>query len=65
MAGKGTGLFALTATLVAAEFNTATLIGGASVAYLFGTVGMWYTSLIFIAVFLAYAFTVAKKNIGN
>lgn len=61
LAGKGTGLFALTATLVAAEFNTATLIGGASVAYLFGTVGMWYTSLIFIAVFLAYAFTVAKK----
>lgn len=61
LAGKGTGLFALTATLVAAEFNTATLIGGASVAYLFGTVGMWYTSLIFIPVFLVYAFTVAKK----
>ncbi|GIN22290.1 sodium:solute symporter family protein [Siminovitchia fordii] len=61
LAGKKTGLFALTATLVAAEFNTATLIGGASVAYAFGTVGVWYTSLIFIVVFLVYAFTVAKK----
>lgn len=61
LAGRNTGLFALTGTLVAAEFNTATLIGGASVAYLFGTVGMWYTSIIFIVVFLTYALTVAKK----
>jgi len=61
LAGRNTGLFALTATLVAAEFNTATLIGGASVAFLFGTVGLWYTSLIFIVVFLVYAFTVSKK----
>ncbi|WP_194841598.1 sodium:solute symporter family protein [Sporosarcina obsidiansis] len=61
LAGRNTGLFALTGTLVAAEFNTATLIGGASVAYLFGTVGMWYTSIIFIVVFLVYALTVAKK----
>lgn len=61
LAGKNTGLFALTATLVAAEFNTATLIGGASVAYLFGTVGIWYTSLIFIIVFSVYALTVSKK----
>jgi len=61
LAGRNTGLFAMTGTLVAAEFNTATLIGGASVAYLFGTVGMWYTSMIFIVVFLVYAFTVAKK----
>ncbi|MCM3571211.1 sodium:solute symporter [Neobacillus mesonae] len=61
LAGRNTGLFALTGTLVAAEFNTATLIGGASVAYLFGTVGMWYTSLIFIVVFLVYALTVSKK----
>lgn len=61
LAGKNTGLFALTATLVAAEFNTATLIGGASVAYLFGTVGVWYTSLIFIPVFLVYALTVSKR----
>lgn len=61
LAGKKTGLFALTATLVAAEFNTATLIGGASVAYSFGTVGIWYTSLIFIPVFLTYALTVSKR----
>lgn len=61
LAGRNTGLFALTGTLVAAEFNTATLIGGASVAFLFGTVGLWYTSLIFIVVFLVYAFTVSKK----
>lgn len=61
IAGRNTGLFALTGTLVAAEFNTATLIGGASVAFLFGTVGIWYTSLIFIVVFLVYAFTVSKK----
>jgi len=61
LAGRNTGLFALTGTLVAAEFNTATLIGGASVAYLYGTVGMWYTSVIFIAVFLVYALTVSKK----
>ena len=61
LAGRNTGLFAMTGTLVAAEFNTATLIGGASVAFLFGTVGLWYTSLIFIVVFLVYAFTVSKK----
>lgn len=58
--GRRTGLPALVATLGAAEFNTATLIGGASVAYLYGTVGIWYTSLIFIFVFGIYAFTVAK-----
>lgn len=61
LAGRNTGLFALTGTLVAAEFNTATLIGGASVAFLYGTVGLWYTSLIFIVVFLVYAFTVSQK----
>lgn len=61
LAGRKTGLFVLTGTLVAAEFNTGTLIGAASVAYLFGLVGVWYTSLIFIPVFLIYALTVAKK----
>lgn len=61
LAGRNTGLFALVCTLGAAEFNTATLIGGASVAYLYGTVGIWYTSLIFIPVFGIYALTVAKR----
>lgn len=60
VAGRRTGLFALTGTLTASELNTATLIGGASVAYNFGTVGVWYTSLIFIMVFSVYAFTVSK-----
>jgi solute:Na+ symporter, SSS family len=61
LAGRNTGLFALTGTLVAAEFNTATLIGGASVAYLYGYVGVWYTAFLFVPTFLVYAFTVAKK----
>lgn len=60
LAGRRLGLPRLVATLGAAEFNTATLIGGASVAYLYGFVGLWYTSLIFIFVFGIYAFTVAK-----
>lgn len=61
LAGRKTGLFPLVCTLGAAEFNTATLIGGASVAYLYGTVGIWYTSIIFIPVFGIYALTVAKR----
>lgn len=60
LAGRKTGFAALVATLGAAEFNTATLIGGASVAYLYGTVGLWYTSFIFVFVFSIYALTVAK-----
>ena len=60
LAGRRLGLPRLIGTLGAAEFNTATLIGGASVAYLYGVVGLWYTSLIFIVVFSVYAFTVAK-----
>lgn len=60
LAGRRLGLSRLVATLGAAEFNTATLIGGASVAYLYGFVGLWYTSLIFIFVFGIYALTVAK-----
>ncbi|WP_070197028.1 sodium:solute symporter family protein [Streptomyces oceani] len=60
LAGRKTGFAALVATLGAAEFNTATLIGGASVAYLYGTVGLWYTSFIFVFVFSIYAWTVAK-----
>lgn len=60
LAGRKTGFAALVATLGAAEFNTATLIGGASVAYLYGTVGLWYTSFIFVFVFGIYALTVAK-----
>ncbi|QQK76658.1 sodium:solute symporter family protein [Salicibibacter cibarius] len=61
LAGRNTGLFRLVATLSAAEFNTATLIGGAGVAYAYGLVGLWYTALIFIPVFLIYALAVAKK----
>lgn len=38
LAGRRTGLLPLVGTLGAAEFNTATLIGGASVAYQYGTV---------------------------
>ncbi|MGW6460856.1 sodium:solute symporter family protein [Streptomyces sp. NPDC055078] len=60
LAGRNTGFAALVATLGAAEFNTATLIGGASVAYMYGTVGLWYTSFIFVFVFSIYALTVAK-----
>lgn len=60
LAGRRLGLARLVATLGAAEFNTATLIGGASVAYLYGFVGLWYTSLIFIFVFGIYALSVAK-----
>lgn len=60
LAGRRVGLSRLVGTLGAAEFNTATLIGGASVAYMFGFVGIWYTSLIFIFVFGIYALTVAK-----
>lgn len=58
--GRRTGLPALIGTLGASEFNTATLIGGASVAYMYGTVGIYYTSLIFIFVFGIYALTVAR-----
>lgn len=60
LAGRRTGLFPLVGTLGAAEFNTATLIGGASVAYQYGTVGIYYTSFIFVFVFGTYALTVAK-----
>ncbi|WP_158559920.1 sodium:solute symporter [Prauserella sp. PE36] len=60
LAGRNTGFSTLVATLGAAEFNTATLIGGASVAYLYGSVGIWYTSLIFVFVFGIYALTVAR-----
>lgn len=60
LAGRKTGLFPMVCTLGAAEFNTATLIGGASVAYLYGTVGIYYTSIIFVFVFSAYAVTVAR-----
>lgn len=60
LAGRRTGLLPLVGTLGAAEFNTATLIGGASVAYQYGTVGIYYTSFIFVFVFGIYALTVAK-----
>jgi SSS family solute:Na+ symporter len=60
LAGRRVGLTRLVASLGAAEFNTATLIGAASVSYLYGTVGIWYTSIVFIVVFGVYTLTVAK-----
>jgi len=60
LAGRRTKLFPLVASLTSSELNTATLIGGASVAYSFGTVGMWYTSIVFFMIFGVYAFTVAR-----
>lgn len=60
LAGRRLGFSRLVATLGAAEFNTATLIGGTSVAYLYGVVGLYYTSLQQAVVFGTYAFTVAR-----
>lgn len=60
LAGRRVGLARLVGSLGAAEFNTATLIGAASVSYLYGTVGIWYTSIVFIIVFGVYTITVAK-----
>lgn len=48
-------------TLVAAEFNTATMLGGASIGYSYGTVGIWYTVFFYIPAFILYTFTVAKR----
>lgn len=60
LAGRATGLFALTATLVMTEFNTTTLIAFSSLGY---SVGWWATILAvnFLIGLLFYAFTVSKK----
>lgn len=60
LADRGTGLFALTATLVMTEFNTTTLIAFSSVGYF---AGWWGLSMpfIFLAGLIFYAFTVARK----
>lgn len=60
LAGRRLGFSRLVSTLGAAEFNTATLIGGTSVAYLYGVVGLYYTSLQQAVVFGTYALTVAR-----
>jgi solute:Na+ symporter, SSS family len=60
VANRDTGLFALTATLVMTELNTATLISFAALGY---AAGLWALILptIFLIALLFYAFTVAKK----
>lgn len=54
------GIFALTATLVMTEFNTATLISFSSLGYLSGLKAL-ALPLIFLFGLLFYALTVAKK----
>ena len=60
VADRKTSLFALTATLVMTEFNTATLIAFSSMGYL---AGQWalFLPLVFLVGLLFYAITVAKK----
>lgn len=59
-AGRKTKWFALTATLVMTEFNSATLISFSSIGY---GAGLWalFLPLIFLIGLLFYACTVAKK----
>lgn len=60
LANRGTGLFALTATLVMTEFNTSTLVAFSSLGYL---AGWWALALpfVFLVGLLFYSATVAKK----
>lgn len=60
LADRRTGLFALIATLVMTELNTATLISFAALGYAAGLWGLILPSIFFIGL-LFYAFTVAKK----
>lgn len=60
VADRRTGLFALMATLVMTELNTATLISFAALGYAAGLWGLISPS-IFLLGLLFYAFTVAKK----
>jgi len=60
VAERKTGFFALTATLVMTEFNTATLLSFASLGYLSGLWGL-VMPFIFLIGLVFYALTVAKK----
>ncbi|NGX37878.1 MAG: hypothetical protein K1000chlam2_01044 [Chlamydiae bacterium] len=60
VADRKTSLFALTATLVMTEFNTATLIAFSSMGYLAGKRAL-FLPLVFLIGLLFYAVTVAKK----
>jgi solute:Na+ symporter, SSS family len=57
---RKTGFFALTATLVMTEFNTATLLSFASIGYLSGFWGL-VMPFVFLIGLLFYALSVAKK----
>lgn len=60
VADRKTGFFALTATIVMTEFNTATVVGFCSLGYLAGFWGL-ILPFIFLIGLLFYAFSVAKK----
>lgn len=60
VANRNVGIFALTATLVMTEFNTATLISFSSLGYLSGLKAL-VLPLIFLIGLIFYALTVAKK----
>jgi len=60
IADRSSSLFALTATLVMTEFNTATLISFASLGYLAGKRALWLPGVFLIGL-LFYAVSVAKK----
>lgn len=57
---KNTPLFALIATLVMTELNTSTLVGFASMGYIFGPSAS-LLACVFLAGLMFYAMTVAKK----
>lgn len=60
LADRKMGLFALTATLVMTEFNTATLLSFSSLGYLGGMQALCFPLVFFIGL-LFYAAVVAKK----
>lgn len=60
VANRNASIFALTATLVMTEFNTATLISFSSLGYLVGKWALWLPCIFLIGL-LFYALTVAKK----
>lgn len=60
VANRNIGIFALTATLVMTEFNTATLISFSSLGYISGFNALTLPS-VFLVGLLFYAITVAKK----
>ncbi len=57
---RKTKLFPLTATLVMTELNTSTMVGFASLGYLYGFSAAW-VAIIFLIGLSFYALTVAKK----